>query len=135
MTNPSSLTLREPLDVDDAREAARLLARQRRAAEDWHRELTEQAAEAEAEYRRALAGEFAKVEGGTAAEREAKARAGVADRSYQRDLKAGMVKVAVERLRGLEGERAMLRALTEWSMRMRLDERGQLDADRLRTAA
>lgn len=118
MTNPSALTLRNPLDLDDAREAARRLAEIRREAEHFHEQMTEQAAEAERTYRKALARAFAQHAGeGTAAQREATARAAVADEAYERDLKAGMVKVALERLRGLEGERAQLRALMEWSMK------------------
>jgi hypothetical protein len=34
-----------------------------------------------------------------------------------------MVKVQTERLRGLEGERSMLKSLTDWSSRLRIDER------------
>ena len=36
----------------------------------------------------------------------------------ERDIKAGMVKVYTERLRGLEGERSMLKSLTDWSARL-----------------
>lgn len=118
MPNPAALILSDPLDLDDAREAARALSRQRRDAEKWLDTVTEQAAAAERDYRRALAEAFATTTEGTAAEREAKAKAKVADRSYERDLKAAMVKVAAERLRGLEGERSMLKTLMEWSARV-----------------
>jgi hypothetical protein len=118
----SSLTLEQPLDIDDARRASRRLAELRRDAEDTHQTQVERAAESERVYRKAYAQAFIQAEG-TAAEREAKAKAASADECYGRDLAAGMVKVTVERLRGLEGERSQLKSLTEWSMRMNLDDR------------
>jgi hypothetical protein len=120
------LTLTQPLDIDDARIASRRLSEQRRAAEQELEKLTEKAADAEATYRKMLAQAFVKAEGSTAAEREAHARAAVVDHSYARDLAAGMVKVQTERLRGLEGERAMLRALIDWSMRIGEEQREQI---------
>lgn len=120
--NPNPLTLEQPLDIDDARRASRRLAELRRAAEDEHERLTKEAAERERDYRRAYSEAFVQAEG-TAAEREAKAKAQSADECYERDLAAGMVKVAVERLRGLEGERSQLKSLTEWSMRLAIDGR------------
>jgi hypothetical protein len=117
VTNPAALILSDPLDLDDAREAARALSRQRREAERFHERLTEEAAAAERSYRKAYAEAFVKATG-TAAEREAKARSEASDAAYARDLKAGMVKVAAERLRGLEGERSMLKTLMEWSARV-----------------
>ena len=68
---------------------------------------------------------------GTAAEREAKAKAASADECYKRDLAAGMVKVQTERLRGLEGERSMLKSLVDWSARLRIDEREVVGGDDL----
>jgi hypothetical protein len=126
MPNPSPLTLTQPLDIDDARIASRRLSEQRRAAEQELEKLTEKAADAEATYRKMLARAFVAAEGSTAAEREANARAAVVDHSYARDLSAGMVKVQTERLRGLEGERAMLRALIDWSMRIGEEQREQI---------
>lgn len=123
MSNPSALTLEHPLEIDDARRASRRLAELRREAENTHAELTTAAAEAERAYRKAYARAFIQAEG-TAAEREAIAKSESADEAYTRDLAAGMVKVTVERLRGLEGERSQLKSLTEWSMKLHLgDER------------
>ena len=122
MTNPAALTLEHPLDIDDARRASRRLAELRREAEDTHERLTDEAAEAERAYRKAYAQAFVQATG-TAAEREAVAKAAASDEAYVRDLKAGMVKVQVERLRGLEGERSQLKSLTEWSMRLSIDGR------------
>lgn len=109
------LDLRDPLSLGDARDSMQLLSRQRRSAEQELRDQIERAAQAEADYRRALAAEFVKVDG-TAAEREAKARANVADLSYKRDLQHGLVKACQERLQGLDGERASLHRLVEYSI-------------------
>lgn len=116
------LTLEHPLDIDDARRASRRLAELRRDAEDAHERMTKDAAEAERNYRKAYSAAFVQATG-TAAEREAQAKAASADQAYARDLAAGMVKVQVERLRGLEGERSQLKSLTEWSMRLSIDGR------------
>ena len=115
------LTLEQPLEIDDARRAANRLATQRRDAELHLEAQVREAAELEAVYRQALAKAFIQAEG-TAAEREAKARAEVADAQIDRDVAAGMVRVLTERLRGLEGERSMLKSLIEWSQRMSADE-------------
>jgi hypothetical protein len=124
--NPSPLTLTQPLDIDDARLASRRLADQRRAAEQELEKQAEKAADAEATYRKALALAFVKAEGATAAEREAQARAAVVNQSYQRDLAASLLKVQTERLRGLEGERSMLKSLIDWSARINQELREQI---------
>jgi hypothetical protein len=133
VSNPQALTLEHPLDMDDARRASRRLAELRREAEDAHERLTQEAAEAEREYRKQYAQEFVAAEG-TAAEREAVARARSADKAYERDLAAGMVKVQAERLRGLEGERSMLKSLVEWSARLSIDGREDFEGQRRVTA-
>jgi hypothetical protein len=122
MTNPAALRLEHPLDIDEARRASRRMAEIRREAEDTLERAVESAAATERTYRKAYASAFIQAEG-TAGEREAKAKAGSAAECYERDLAAGMVKVCVERLRGLEGERSQLKSLTEWSMRIALDGR------------
>jgi hypothetical protein len=122
MTNPAALTLEHPLDINDARVASRRLGEQRRAAETEHERLTKDAAEKERLYRKAYSKAFVQATG-TAAEREAKAKAESADEAYDRDLAAGMVKVTVERLRGLEGERSQLKSLVEWSAKLGVDGR------------
>ena len=114
--NPTPYHLSEPLGIDEARQASRALASQRRGAEANLEQAVKRAAETERDYRKALAQAFVKyADRGTAAQREAEARADVAERSYERDLAAGMTKVCQERLRGLEGERAQLRALLDLS--------------------
>jgi hypothetical protein len=124
--NPSALTLEEPLEIDDARRASRRLAGMRRDAEQAHEDFTRQAAEKEQAYRKAFAQAFIQATG-TAAEREAVAKSEASQEAYERDLAAGMVKVCVERLRGLEGERSQLKSLTEWSMRLSIDGRESYD--------
>jgi hypothetical protein len=122
MSNPTALHLEQPLEIDEARAAARAMATQRREAENTLQRLVDEAAVAEREYRKAYALAFVSTEG-TAAAREAEAKALSAEQCYARDVSAGMVKVQHERLRGLEGERSMLKSLTDWSSRLRLDER------------
>lgn len=122
VSNPVALHLERPLEIDEARLAARRMAEQRRAAEDALQVQVDKAAEAERDYRKAYAQAFVQAEG-TAAEREAIAKSASADECYERDLAAAMVKVATERLRGLEGERSMLKSLVDWSSRLRVDER------------
>jgi hypothetical protein len=122
MTNPAALNLEEPLEISEAREASRAMARQRRAAEDTLQQMVENAAETERLYRKAFSAAFIRAEG-TASAREAKAKADSADECYARDLAAGMVRVQTERLRGLEGERSQLKSIVDWSARLRLDER------------
>lgn len=121
--NHGPLVLDDPLDMDDARKASRALAQKRRAAEKMHEDQVEKAARAEAEYRKALARAFVDVTDGSAAQREAVARASVAHLSYERDLAVGLVKAFTEQLRGLEGERSMLKSLIEFSARLNLDGR------------
>ena len=118
MTNPRTLGMEDPLDMDDARRASRALAGMRRDAEATHESRVEAAADAERTYRRALARAMVAAEGRTAAEKEAAARAECADAAYTRDLAVGMVKVAQERLKGLEGERSMLKSLIDMSGRI-----------------
>lgn len=117
-----ALHLERPLEISEARLASRRMAEQRRAAEDDLQHRVEAAAETERLYRLAFSKAFIAAEG-TAAAREAKAKAESADECYARDLAAGMVRVQTERLRGLEGERSQLKSLTDWSSRLRIDER------------
>ena len=124
MSNPAALTMEHPLDLDDARRAARRLAELRREAEAQHEAALQAAAQAEADYRRAFARALVSTEARSAGEREALAREQTATESYDRDLKGGLAKAAAERLRGLEGERSMLKSLIDWSAR--LDPSGAL---------
>ena len=130
MTNPSALTMEHPLDLDDARRAARRLAELRRDAEQHHENAIKEAAQAEADYRRAFARAIVSIEGRSAEEREALAREQTARESYDRDLKLGLAKAAQERLRGLKGKRSMLKSLIEFSARLQIDGREHYGAPR-----
>lgn len=107
--------LDDPLHAEQARDAARTMASLRRRAEQDLEAAVREAAQAEHDYRKALAKAFVVADEATAAAREAGARAAVAEQALRRDITAGLVKVCMERLRGLEGERAMLRQLIAWS--------------------
>ena len=128
MTNPVALHLEQPLAIDEARTAARAMAAQRRDAEDTLQTMVEEAAQTESDYRRAFSEAFVRAEG-TAAAREAKAKAESADECFRRDVAAGMVRVQTERLRGLEGERSLLKSLVDWSSRLRMDERENIGGE------
>lgn len=128
--NPKGpLALEDPLDIDDARRAAHLLAEKRRDAEQILEQAVIDAADAEQLYRKAVAKTMVTLRAdgnpSTGLEQLAKGQDHVSDLARERDLKRGMVKVAAERLQGLEGERAMLRQLMEWSARINLLEREQ----------
>lgn len=113
--NPKLYALTEPLSMDDAREATTKVARQRAEAREQFEQAITDAAEAERQYRKALAVAFVTATGDTAAQKEANARKGAADDAYNRDLKAGLVKVAQERLNEIDAVRASLHRLIEWS--------------------
>lgn len=115
--NPTPIHLAEPLAIDEARSASRALASQRRNAEAELERAVEHAAATEQKYRKAYARAIVTVEG-PAVVKEAQAKAQASSEAYERDLAAGMVKVAQERLRGLEGERSQLRALMDLSSKM-----------------
>jgi hypothetical protein len=104
--------------MEDARAAYKVLGEQRKSAREAYERAFDRSADAEREYRKALAQAFVSVEGGTAAEREANARARVSDLSYQRDLSAGLIKVAHERLNEIDAHRQSLNRLCEWSMKL-----------------
>lgn len=114
--NPTPIHLAEPLSIDEARAASRALASQRRNAEDTLEKAVTHAADCEHKYRKAYARAIVTVEG-PAVVKEAQAKSNAAAEARDRDIAAGMVKVAQERLRGLEGERSQLRALMDMSSR------------------
>jgi len=117
--NPTPLSLGDPLDLDDGRRAASALARQCRNGVDELDRAVRAHAEAEHAYRVAYALKLVELRGdavpvGLATEL-AKGEAKVAGLKFDRDLAKGMIDVARERLRQLDGERASLRQLLEWS--------------------
>lgn len=107
----------ERMSVQEAREAAHKIARQRRDAEENLKSCVQEAADAEHKYRKGLAKAILEAEG-TQAVREAVARSETASLARDRDIARGMERVAQERLRGLEGERSILKSLMDWNARL-----------------
>lgn len=105
------------LDYGEIVTKFRQVSEQRRAALQVWEDAIQKAADAEAEYRKAYSIAIVSAEG-TAAVREALARAAVVTESAKRDVTKGMVDVCKERVRGLEGERANLNGLADWSKRI-----------------
>lgn len=95
----------------------RKIAEQRRTALQVWQEAIQLAADAEGEYRKAYAIAIVS-EAGAVPVREALARAAVVKQLAARDVTKAMVDVAKERVRGLEGERANLNGLADWSKKI-----------------
>jgi hypothetical protein len=108
----------QPLDQDDARQALRMVAEQRHQARDWYQRAIEQRADMERVYRKARAAAWARHTDGTAKEREDQVNDVTADARYERDVADGIVRAALERLAEVDGERASLHRLIDWSMRL-----------------
>lgn len=123
--NPTALTLEDPLDLDDAREASRAVARNAGEAIKDLQRWGEAFAEAERDYRKALAVKAAELRGdghpATLVRDLARGDEHVATLACDRDIASSMMDVCKERLRMIDGQRAALRQLTEWSRRF--DER------------
>jgi hypothetical protein len=108
----------QPLDADDARKALHMVAEQRRQARDWYERALEQRAAKERDYRQARARAWTLHTNGTAKEREDAVNDTTAPARYDRDVADGIVRAALERLAEVDGERASLHRLCDWSMRM-----------------
>jgi hypothetical protein len=108
----------QPLDQDDARQALHEIAAQRRQAREWYQRALESRADKERDYRKARAAAWAQHTDGTAKEREDRVNDVTADARYDRDVADGIVRAALERLAEVDGERASLHRLCDWSMRM-----------------
>lgn len=108
----------DPLDMDDAREAARRAAQLRRDAEAEYRRRIDVAAEAEATYRKLRSKAilaFKGDHGATVARDLADGDDKVAEALVEHLVSKGMVDAMKERLKTLEGERSMLKSLIDWS--------------------
>lgn len=119
--NPTPLSLGDPLDLDDGRKAASMLARQCRASVDNLDQAVQRHAESEHSYRKAFAKKIVELRAdgvpATICLELAKGDQQVAQLKYDRDLAKGIIDVTRERLRQLDGERASLRQLLEWSQK------------------
>src|SRR5688572_26586844 len=105
--------LEDPFDEHDARPALQNISRKIRAAEEWHQECVQRAADAEEAYRKGLAQAFVtrRSEGRGAGEAEILAKGDVAHLSKARDVASGMVKASLEVLENRRGDRASLHRL------------------------
>lgn len=115
------LHLGDPLDLDDGRKAAHTLALYcREAVRDLQRAHHAYAV-AERDYRRELAKVIAEMYADlgkvTLVDDLARGNPTVVNLRFTRDLMRAGVQVAKERLRQLDGERASLRQLLEWSQK------------------
>jgi VIT1/CCC1 family predicted Fe2+/Mn2+ transporter len=120
--NPEPMVLRDPLDYEDARAAMKAAGANVRAAENELSEQIGRAADAEAEFRRALASKVItlRADGNSATLAETLARGSdeVLTYSRARDVAAGMVKFRHEVLEDRRGDRASLHKLVDYSMKV-----------------
>jgi hypothetical protein len=107
----------QPLSYSDAQTALRNVTANVREAERCYEQAVEQAAEAEATYRRVLAKTMRQLraEGMPIGLAETCAKGDVADFSRDRDRAAGDLRLALETIENRRGERASLHRLIEWS--------------------
>lgn len=105
------------LSFEEIRAAAHDLAQHRREARADYERYIKKAADAERDYRRALAIEFTRAKAGGAGvgEAEIRAQGAVSTHRHERDVAQGMAKAALLRIEELEADRAMLRQLGDWS--------------------
>jgi hypothetical protein len=91
----------------------------RREARESLEKALERKARAEHDYRKALSVAFAqhRAKGESAAESEIHARADAAHHALDRDMADAEAKGAAARIAELEGERASLRQLVDWTIR------------------
>lgn len=111
-------SLEQPLDYEDAREAARTFAEQRQAARQMLESAYAEQAQAEAEYRRAKARCRPKAEGDTAKARDEWVDSETATERQARDEAEFKVKLIRERLEEIDGTRASFHQLLSWSAKV-----------------
>jgi hypothetical protein len=107
------------LTFQQARDLLRDATRDVIDAEKAYQTAVNEAADAEGIYRLELAQAFAaeRNDGAAVAEAETKARASVVVHARQRDVTAGLLRLAGERLENTRDTRRSLWRLIEWSMR------------------
>jgi hypothetical protein len=132
--NPVPLILNDPLQIDEARKACQVIAQQRHGAREALERAVTVLAEKERLYRRARAVAYVENTGApSAGMRDALVDDATADARYARDVARGVVDAQVERLKEIDGQRASLHRLVDWSMR--LDPFAQDDRGEQRRAA
>jgi hypothetical protein len=108
-------SLEQPLDFEDARDAARKFAEQRQEARQMLESAYAEQAQAEFDYRKARREQRMKATDDTGKERDEFVDAATAEHRKARDLALYKVKIINERLEEIDASRASLHRLIEWS--------------------
>jgi hypothetical protein len=106
----------EPLDYESGRVALKTINSRRMDALRDLENATQELTEAERAYRKERARVIGDLDG-TALEKQVKLDGDTADFRHRRDGAEWAVKIIQERLRELDGQRASLHRLVEWSSR------------------
>lgn len=117
MTDPRPLTLADPLDIEDARQAYRRSAELRREAVKAQNDAHAHLNEAERDYRKLRAARYVEnTSAPSAAMRDAFVDAESADARYERDMAKSAIKAAEERVAEIDADRQSLNRLVEYSI-------------------
>lgn len=114
-------SVENPLDYDDAREAAHKLAEQRREAREWLERSHAALAREERAYRELVAKTWAEVKAEgemTAGQAKAEVDGRCAGQRQERDVAAAIVEAAKERLKEIDATRASFHQLLAWSAKV-----------------
>jgi hypothetical protein len=135
--NPTALRLEDALQVDEARRAVHIIALRRREARTALERAENDLADKQRLYRRAKADAYVKRADMRPADAQKVAvEADAADAEYARDVARGLVKAQEELLKEIDGERASLHRLLDWSMKLDpYADEGQVERSRPRAAA
>lgn len=116
LTEPFSR--REPIDYEDAREALRKLAEQRREALQDLETESFALVDAERDYRKGRAEARVSCKGTTAADRKDEIDSATADLRHTRDGARMRVDIVKEKLEEVDGQRASVHRLVDWSAQL-----------------
>jgi chromosome segregation ATPase len=111
---PQPFSLDEPIDFEDARQALKEIGRRRVSARQDLEKATGELVDAERDYRKERARKIGDATG-TAVEKKEWLDGQTADLRHRRDGLEWTVKIIQERLADLDGQRASLHRLVEWS--------------------
>lgn len=117
--NPTALRLEDALQIDEARRAVHILAVRRREARIELQKAEDKLADRERDYRKARAVAYVMhAQAASAGARDAAVDEATADARYDRDVARGVVRSQEELLKEIDGERASLHRLIDWSSRL-----------------